>query len=255
MRFVGFLSSPRRRRRLAWVGGTLLAVSAIVGAALAMPGGKPLPPEVLTPAPPIKEEREVAVTPAMRSAINETLDRFMPAALERRDPELAWQLAGPGLRAGTSRRDWIRGELPVHPYPARPQRFDGWRVIYAYRDQVAVDLLVYPRKEARRGPIVFGVDLVRRERRWLVDSVFPTAVFSDPGERPQVSGTAPVAPGSRGSSRAPSFEPNDDARLSPVWIAVPALVFGAALLVPLLFGIRAVVQDRRARARYAAAQR
>ena len=231
-----------------------MVAAAIVGVVVwTLPEGKPLPPENLRPAPPVKEEREVPLTPATRTAINRTLEQFIPAALTRREPAVAWEVAGPALRTGTSRRDWLRGELPVHPYPVRPQRLDGWRLIYSYRDQVALDLLVHPRPEARVGPIVFGIDLVRQKRRWLVNSVFPTAVFSDPDEPAWVTGPADFR---AEASTAKSFYERkpDRARLSAAWLALPAALFASVLLIPIAFGIRSVVRDRRARARYLAAR-
>ena len=249
---MNFLASPRRRRRLAGAGIAAAVVAVVAIGIVLLPAPEPVPIQPrgdLGPA--VEEEREVALTAAMRAEINATLERFVPAALSRVRPVVTWELAGPGLRAGTPKREWLRGNLPVHPYPWQQQRLDGWRLIYAYRDRVAIDLLVQPPKRARVGPIVFGIDLVRPGRRWLVESMFPAAVFSGPDERPWVVGAADFR---AGSATAKSFYERkpDRARLSAVWIALPGAIFAAVLLIPLAVVLWEAVADRRERARYEA---
>jgi hypothetical protein len=238
-----FLSSPRRRRRLAWTVLPLsfLAVAIAIVALVSDP--KRLPADELRSAPAVREEREVRLTPATRRAINATLDEFVPAAIGRRDPARAWELAGEGLRAGTKRSDWLKGDLPVHPYPFGDRPFRAWRKAYAYRDKVAIDLLLHPRRGARVGSIVFGIDLVRRDRRWLVDSIYPAAVWRAP--ETQAAQDATASAGTRQQTDQPTRF--DEARLDPIWLLVPVLVIGAALLIPLAFGVIGLVDRRRLR--------
>ena len=160
-----------------------LRVAAIGAGALTialLPTGTPAPPDRLRAAPPVQREREVTLTPAMRRAIDTTLDAFVPAAVDRRDPDAAWRLAGPGLRSASTLRDWRAGELPVQPFPVAGTRFHGWRALSTTRDRVALDLLLHPRAEARVGPIAVAIDLVRDDDRWLVDAFYTTAVFNAP---------------------------------------------------------------------------
>ena len=63
------------------------------------------------------------LTPETRREINETLARFIPAAVRRDDPGLAWDLSGPKLRTGWSRSDWLNDQIPVFPFPARSTGF------------------------------------------------------------------------------------------------------------------------------------
>ncbi len=228
----------------------VVALAGGIGVVKAFPAGEGLPPDNFRPGETFAEERPVPMTPAMRRAINSTLDRFVPAAIDRRDPALAWKLAGPGLRAGTTRRDWLRGDLPVHPYSFRGTSFHGWQLVYAHRDRVAVDLLLQPRRGSRQGPIVFGVDLVRRGPRWLVDSMYPAAVFSGADERPWVTGPADYRAGASRAKSHYSRKP-DEARLSAVWLAVPGVLFASLLLIPIGFVVYNVAADRRARRAYA----
>jgi hypothetical protein len=232
---MSLLASPRRRRRLAWAGGTLLVVAIVVAAVVVFADSKRLPPDNLRPgAAPVAEEREVPLTRATRREIDEVLDEFVPAAVGRHDLARAWELAGPGLRAGTTRRNWVAGDFPVHPYPYAEQPFRNWRKSYAYHDRVAIDLLLFPRAGERIGPIVFAVDLVRQQGRWLVNSMYPAAVLPAASKSSEQS-----SPEAVGEVAKP-----EGARLHPVWFLVPATIFGAVLLIPLGLGIKSLVRRR-----------
>jgi hypothetical protein len=244
----GVISSPRRRRRLAWIGGAIAVLGAAVAAIAAMPTGTPAPPERLTAAPTVRQEREVAITPAMRRAIDATLDTFVPAAVARRDPGAAWRLAGPGLRGDTSRSEWLTGELPVQPFPVGERRFHGWRAVSATRNRVALDLLLHPRKDARVGPIAVGVDLVRDGRRWLVDSFYTTAVFNAPDEPGWVAGQPDF--GADGATADATYNRPKFAqsRLSAGWFLLPLGLIASGLLAGAAY---VLVQARRSRRAYA----
>jgi hypothetical protein len=221
----------------------LLVVGAAAGA-VSLSGGKRLPEEHLRAAPPVQEEPDLPLTAALRRGINSTLDEFVPAAVGRRDPARAWELAGPGLRAGTTRRQWLAGELPVHPYPFADRPFRGWRKIYAHRDKVAIDLLLHPRADSRLGPIAFGIDLVPRDGRWVVDSIFPAAIWSAKDERPFVTGPQDFT-GKFGTKQSTYDKPKvGEARLGGAWALVPALILAWIPLVGAWFAARALLARR-----------
>lgn len=241
---TALLSSPRRRRRLAWVGGVLLTVTA-VATVLVLSDSARQPPERFRPgtAPPVA--REVRLTAAMRRGIDRTLAEFVPAAVGRKDPARAWQLAGPGLRAGGRLREWKAGLLPVQPYAFARRSFRDWRLIYAQSDRVAIDLMLFPRAGSREGPIVFGIDLVPRRRSWLVDSIFPAAIWSGKDERPFVTGAQDFT-AKFGTKKSTYDKPKlPEARLSAVWLVVPGLILGAAIVAPLVILARGLASRRR----------
>src|SRR5262245_17952481 len=87
---------------------------------------------------------------ADRAEINRVVDRFVVLALKRRDPGAAWSLASQNLRAGSTRKDWERGEVPALPYPARGKHFHTWSLAYAQPKLVGIDLLVRPIARLRK---------------------------------------------------------------------------------------------------------
>jgi hypothetical protein len=190
------------------------------------------------------DERPVRLTPAMRRGIDQTLARFVPAAVTGQNPTLAWQLAGPDLRAGSTLRDWKRGDSPVYRYPWRGdvKGLKGWRPFFTYRNRVGFDLLLHPTKQSLKGPIAVSVDLVRRDRRWLVNYWNVTAIFTGPKERAYVTGVPDYGPGgvtAKGFYEAPR---TDKSRLGAAWLLLPA-----GIVVALGLGTAAYTLRRRRR--------
>ena len=240
------LSSPRRRRRLGTVGISVTLVGALVAGVAVLADSTKHAPEKLRPGPPETVLREVRLTSAMRRGIDRTLAEFVPAAVARRSPTRAWQLAGPGLRAGGSLRGLAGGGMPVHPYAyATSRSLRDWTMIYARRDRVAIDLMLYPRAESREGPIAFGIDLVPGAKGWLVDSIFPAAIWTGKGERPFVTGMQDFT-GKFGSKESTYDKPDlPESRLATAWLLVPGLLLLPCLVAPLLLGVRSLTSRRR----------
>jgi hypothetical protein len=226
------------------MGGVLLAVTA-VATVLVLSDSARQPPERLRAgtAPPVA--REVRLTAAMRRGIDRTLTEFIPAAVGRQNPSRAWQLAGPGLRAGGRLGEWKAGLMPVHPYPFAHRSFRDWRLIYAQSDRVAIDLMLFPRAGSREGPMVFAIDLVPRRRGWRVDSIFPAAIWSGKDERPFVTGAQDFT-AKFGTKKSTYDKPKlPEERLSAVWFLVPGLILGAVLVAPLVIFARGLMSRRR----------
>jgi hypothetical protein len=205
--------------------------------------------DTTVPEAPVSQERQVAVAAATRRAIDATLDRFVPAAVERHDPALGWTLAGPGLRAGTTRADWLHDRLPVYPFQTSDTTFHGWSTRYAYRDRVGFDLLLHARPGADTGnlsAITFTGVMRRSGSRWLVDSWLPVALYGKAGAPPVLAAPDYAPSASKGSGELKG-------RLGSTWLVVPlAILLGGIVLVPGGLAVRGYVRSRRARAAYRA---
>lgn len=181
----------------------------------------------------------VPLRPADRRAIDASLDRFVPAAVKRRDPGLAYELVTPALRAGTSRADWATGTIPVQPFPARGRRFHDWTLSYSYRNHVGLELLLESTTKKDVGAIAFAVDIKRQRGRWLIDSFIPAAVFAGAGAPPRISAVPDFGP--TGGTRSPS-----EARLDPIWFLVPAGVFALGFATLIAVAAARWIRGRRA---------
>jgi hypothetical protein len=253
---VAVLSSPRRRRRLAWASTALIPIAAAVGLVLWNPGQvEPLRHENESPPGPEPRqavEQPLPVTPAIRREIGATVESFVRTAVVRRDLDRAWTLASPVMREGVSRRDWRRGDLPVLPYPERALEHVDWSVASSFDRTVVVDVMVMPKEGSGESVLVYEAALTDHgrsgDRRWLVDTWIPRATLG--------AATPPAARGDGQGGRAEGNEEAqpqlafDDARLSTWWFLVPAFIFALVLLTPLTLFLRGVLARRRAERDY-----
>jgi hypothetical protein len=177
-------------------------------------------------APPIKLTRET------RREVTDALVRFTSAGVARRDPTAAWDLVTRSYRAGTTRAQWQRGELPVFPYPAVPAQARSWSLVATTPEDVTVDLVFQPPKRSKRGAIEFEAVVKPvgsgSARRWLIDSFIPIKTYPPSGTKPKP--TAKPLP--------PNFTPSyPKGRLSPLWFLLPGVVLGLIVLVPVGIGV------------------
>ena len=180
----------------------------------------------------VARERQVPLRRADRRSIDRTLDAFVPAAVERKDPLAAYRLVTPAMRRSATRAEWRRGEIPVYPYPASERR--SWTLNFSFPGYVSLDLFVQPRKGADTGPIAFTVVLRRSaERRWLVESFFPTAMFPKPED-----GGQPLAQPDLSPANVTGTSQTGKARLSAVFFLIPFAFMGLALGIPLVMFFR-----------------
>jgi hypothetical protein len=245
-------ASPRKRRRLAKIGVVLLAVLVVfVLSAIFKRPDNSAPTTEAVPGSVYVEDKPVKLTPQMRREINETLGRFVPAAVLRRDTMEAYELSTPNLRAGASRDEWERGEIPVFPASVRPP-YNGWHLNYSIENNVNFDLmLTTTAREKQISAYSYNVDLKRIGGRWLVESFYPVAQFRRTSLE---NGTKVVASYDfvplqyQGSSRTSE---EDKKRFFTLAIfSIPVL--GLALVVLLFAG--QYVRNRRAERRYASGQ-
>jgi hypothetical protein len=221
------LTSYRWRRRLAWSGGLLATVGVLVALAVVLP--KQHAPHYLAPtgtqqAVGQAQPKQVRVTAAERVAVNRTLVAFVRTGVTRADPAAAWTLTTASMRSGISKQDWLKGNLPVNPFPASISDQPSWRVLTSYPRDLTLDLVLQPKPGSHVGPIAFAVELKQeRDGRWLVDSMAPEQTFGPSAPAP----TVPKLTVTNGKAAGPH------AVLGPIWIIVPAGLLALIVLVPL----------------------
>jgi hypothetical protein len=172
---------------------------------------------------------------AERQAINQTLDAFVNSAVKRQHVMASYDLVTPAMRSGVSRSEWAKGNLPVYAYPARGSTFHEWTVDFASPTEVGFELMIASRKSKSDSIVIIG-EVKKIRGRWLVDSFTPSATF---GEAGKVVGPHDFAAQSGGDG-------SGVATLDSAWIAVPAALLGAGVL--LIIGWLLVVWQRNLRA-------
>lgn len=216
---------------MAWLGG-FLAVCGLVGLLIAFfPSPEPDREAELEPGAPqvYRAPKPIGLGPQARRRLGATIEDFVRTAVLRRDLRRSWELAGPGLRVGTTRAQWLRGDLPVYPYPADPERTE-WALEYADEAEIAVNVTLVPRRGVREPPQVFGVSLAPAgrgpSRRWVVSTWFPRSVVSQPDA--EAAQPAPPPPEETAALRRAS-----EGQIDRIWWLIPAALLSLIVLGPL----------------------
>lgn len=179
---------------------------------------------------------------ADRRKISALFAVWMPAAVGREDPRVAWRYAGPELRAAAPFEEWAKGTMPVPTYPISAAGLDGWRALDVERNQVVFNVLAHPRPGAHVSDWVFAGRVVRRGTGWAVNEIYTIALMNPVRHSTHEVGPADfqAPPPSTGRS-----EPAGASFLGHGWLlaglAVPALV----VLGLLAAGLVALLRSRR----------
>jgi hypothetical protein len=237
--------SPRTRRRLKWLAAVAVPAVVVVALFLLVPSHGPSPAAPKGnegPAQLASAQRKVKLTAADRRAIDAVLDRFLPAAMERKDEALAWRLAGPELKSGSTLAGWRKGNTPVPYYPARETTFHHWQSIDSGVGYVIFNLLVHPAKGSTLAPYVFSGEVVKVDGSWRVNRLYTIAIMNKTTKKHPMAEVGP-ADFSAGSSPGTSAPPDTTTHSSRI---VPVLaVLGAVVLIPLLLAVVALRRARR----------
>ena len=180
---------------------------------------------------------------ADRRRIDTRLDRFIPAAVERRDLTMAWALAGPEMRSTSSLGAFRKGDLPVPSYPANEKNYHHWRAIDVERNSVVLNVLVHPKNPRKLGTWVFSIEVVKSKSRWLVNRIYTIAVMNPPVRPSTVThelGPADYAAPPPTSRTSTTSSPSSHSFLLPV-----VGIFLLVLLIPLALGAGALLRARR----------
>jgi hypothetical protein len=233
----GLLESPRRRKRAAVFAALALVagVGTVLGLEFRNTSHEKETFQAQTPRV-IHKQRRTRLSAADRRAVFAALDRFVETGVSGRNLRAAYDLATANFRGGISRRQWVRGDTPIYPYPVVHH---SESIAAAYRNDVMMRLILEPRHGSKLGLLTVDVELKASgtgvSRRWLVDYFLPRETLAVAAGRPSASEGKDPGPGPH---------------LSQMWLLVPALIFGMILFVPIGIGLRDWLQGRAAERRY-----
>ena len=231
----------------------LAAVTAAVVVGVKWPNTGDRDPEVFAPPDEqgyvYREPKQVELTRVQRARALATAANFVTHAVARRKEEQAYDLAAPSLKAGITRAQWSRGDIPVVPFPVEEAR---WKLEYSYEDAVGLQVLLFPTPKSGLRPSVFNMELTPSRRggrqRWLVSSWAPNGVLGG------AAGAAPAARsvGTGGTTNLGAALSDGEARLDARWLLAPLALFALVPLIVAGFYVRSWRRGRRAHALYGA---
>ena len=214
-----------------------------------------------------REPKHVPFTAEKRRAVSAVLARFISGAVSKHDLAGTWDLAGPDLRQGITRDDWLKGQIPIVPFAASKREQGKWSVVnYSYPNKVGLELLMFP--EHRSGQLAtVETDVVRgKDGRWRVNYWMITKLHG-PGSAAAADSASAMSEGppnvhklpgkkkgqAAGSQREAAAGAAPDpgggvAHLDAKWFLVPLGIVALALLALLGLGINAWVRERRSAA-------
>jgi hypothetical protein len=267
---MSMLASRRGRRRLTALGALVVAVPLTYLAfhySTSGSSGNANGPYVSDAF--YREPKHAPFTADKRLAVSAVLAKFISGAVSKHDLAGTWDLAGPELRQGMTREDWLSGQLPLVPFAASKRGQGSWSVVnYSYANKVGLELLMFP--EHRSGEVAtVETDVVRgQDGRWRVNywmitklhgpgsagaadsasamSEGPPNVHKLPGQKKKAAG----ASAARREAQAPPDPNGGVAQLNAKWLLVPLGLLSLAVLTLIGLGVGAWIRNRREAAAY-----
>jgi hypothetical protein len=175
-----------------------------------------------------------------RNELFAVTSRFVMTAVRRKHLAQAWDMLGPDMKAGQTRKSWDTGFNNVVPFNA-----DGigmFNVLYAYQNDVAIDTGLVSGKGGGWSAKTFTIELKRypsHHNQWLVESWVPKGI----------GGGGTLSPTHTAGPPPPPFH----SKLSARWLAVPVVFFAALFGSLAAWGLGRAIRGRRAARRYAKA--
>jgi hypothetical protein len=166
------LSSPRTQRWLLWIGGFVLAAGIAAVLIVFFRDTGTNTPEVFKNEPPTKvapKPKTVPLEPAVRRVAGD----FILTAVQRKNLDKAWALAGPQIRQDLTYKEWLTGDIPVIPF-LKPLKLTSLKVDLSSKNYAMIELILLPKKG--RGEIyVMELNKVGKggKAHWVVNSWVP----------------------------------------------------------------------------------
>ena len=211
---MSVLSSRRRRRRLT-IAAVFVVVAIPLGYLAVHYSNSASPRDANGPYVSdafYRQPKHAPFTAEKRRAVSAVLAKFISGAVSKHDLAGTWDLAGPDLRQGMTRDDWLEGQLPLVPFAASERGQGKWSLVnYSYTNKVGLELLMFP--ERRSGQLAtVETDVVRgKDGRWRVNYWMITKLHG-PGSAAAADSASAIERGTAERPQAPGQEERPDSR-------------------------------------------
>ena len=253
-----FWDSPRRRRRVfRWTAVLLIIPIAWIAIHFSTSGnpGNANGPEI----PNYVQPKRSPFTAAEKRAVHPVLAQFIKNAVARDaggDVAKAWDVAGPDIREGLSRKQWDSGDIPVVPYPASQHGLGDWSYVkYSYTNSVGLEVFVFPQPRSGYSAMTADAEVVKDSNgKWYVNYWLPEKFHGPPAlsaaqKKAQAKADKAAAAAAKKAKAhrvaAPEEPLPQSTRAKGLWWIVPIGIVALILFGPLTVMIVIWLKNRR----------
>jgi hypothetical protein len=166
------LSSPRVQRRLIVVAALVLGAG-IVAAIVAFTRNQGDVAPVARQGVSVTDVSKIPKSTALTADARRTAQEFILTAVARKNLRRAYAISGPQIVQGQSLKEWLTGNIAVVPYPVDQLKVATTKIDYSYKNSAALEIALVPKPGAGVKPLIFYMDLIKRNGKWLVNSWSP----------------------------------------------------------------------------------
>jgi hypothetical protein len=166
------LQSPRFQRRALTL-GALILVAGIVAAVVAFSRNQGDVKPVDRQGVAVKDVSKVPKSVKLSAGVRRTAQEFILTAVARKNLRRAYAISGPQIVQGQSLKEWMTGNIAVVPYPVDALKVATTKVDYSYKNSAALEVALVPKEGADVKPVIFYMDLIKKQGKWLVNSWVP----------------------------------------------------------------------------------
>lgn len=160
-----------RRRRIqnaVTAGAVLVFVAGVVAVLVVYVGNTSNKIEV---SPLSTEPAVVSTTPksvSLDPAAKVVAGKFILTAVARQNLAEAYDLTHPDLRQGLTRKQWLKGNIPVQYYPASAIDTATFKIDESHENQAMLEVALIPKQGKTVKPQIFYVGLKKTNGKWQV---------------------------------------------------------------------------------------
>jgi len=171
----GFFSSSRGQKWLYWVSGIVFAAGVIAIITVYATRGNST---AASSNPPASKSQVTAPAPKHVKASPEALQtarKFLETAVVRKNVGASYDLVGPALRTGFTRKQWKTGNNTVIPFPAQNAKTTAFVVKYSHPTDLLLQVVLVAKPHALvdKRQLQFNMEMNKIHGRWLVNSFTP----------------------------------------------------------------------------------
>jgi hypothetical protein len=179
--------SARAQRYAPWL-AALVLLAGVVAVIVRFAPDRNASPQVI---PKTQPKAVAQKTVPLSHAASQVAYRFITTAVARKDLAAAWKVSGASIRGGLTYKEWLRGNIPVIPYPLETRGFaPRMKIDYSYRNEAQLELVLQAKAGSGVRPQLFIIELKRvasadRTKRWIVDNWVPRTALAIPKDPAQ----------------------------------------------------------------------